>query len=76
MPTIDEVLRTKQASVWSWLWQPLLGETDERWVQKSLVKPQGVHLVRVRDTPVVLSHNEQTSGDHGNACVQAGLTSQ
>jgi hypothetical protein len=41
---------------------------------ESLVKPQGqgsvktktqgVHLVRVRDTPVILSHNEQIRDEH------------
>jgi hypothetical protein len=49
---------------------------------KSLAKPQGplktkaqgVHLVRVMDTPVILSHNEWTKDKHGNACVQYGLT--
>jgi hypothetical protein len=28
------------------------------------------------DTLVILSHNEWTSDEHGNACVQEGLTSQ
>jgi hypothetical protein len=47
---------------------------------KSLAKPQGQesmitktqenHLVRVRDTPVVLSHNEQARDEYGNTCVQ------
>jgi hypothetical protein len=41
-----------------------------------ITKAQGVRLVRVRDTPVVLSRNEQTSDEHSNACVQEGLTSQ
>jgi hypothetical protein len=51
---------------------------------KSLVKPQGqgsmitktqgLRLVRVMDTTVILSHNERTSDEHGNACVQEGLT--
>jgi hypothetical protein len=46
---------------------------------KSLVKPQGqgsmitktrgVHLVGVRGTPVILSHNEQVRDEHGNTCV-------
>jgi hypothetical protein len=50
------------------------------------VKPQGqgsmitktreVLLVGVMDTPVVLSHNEQTRDEHGKACVQEGLTSR
>jgi hypothetical protein len=40
-----------------------------------ITKTQGVCLVGVRDTPVVLSHNERTSDEHGNACVQEGLTS-
>jgi hypothetical protein len=49
---------------------------------ESLVKPHGqgsmvtktqrVHLVK--DTPVILSRNERTSNEHGNACVQEGLT--
>jgi hypothetical protein len=65
---------------------PLLGETDERWGRMSLVKPQGqgsmitrtqgVPLVRVMDTPVVLSHNERTRDEHGKTCVQEGLTSR
>jgi hypothetical protein len=33
-------------------------------------------LVRVMDTLVILSHNEWTSDEHGNAFVQEGLTSQ
>jgi hypothetical protein len=51
---------------------------------KSLVKPQelrsmitktqGIRLVRVRDTPVILSHNERTKDEHGNTGVQQGLT--
>jgi hypothetical protein len=41
-----------------------------------ITKDQGVHLVRVRDTPVVLTRNERTSDEHGNACVQDGLISQ
>jgi hypothetical protein len=46
---------------------------------KSLAKPKGqgsmitktqrVHVVRVRDTPVVLSHNERARDKHGNICV-------
>jgi hypothetical protein len=50
-----------------------------------LAKPQGqgskitktsrVRLVRVIDTPVVLSHNRRTRDEHGNTCVQEGLTS-
>jgi hypothetical protein len=34
-----------------------------------ITKTQGVHLVRVRDTPVVLSHEGQSRDDHGNTCV-------
>jgi hypothetical protein len=51
---------------------------------KSLVKPKGqismitktqeMHLVRVTDTPVILSCNKRTSDEHGNACVQEDLT--
>jgi hypothetical protein len=33
-----------------------------------------VCLVRVRDTPVILSHNEGTGDEHGNACVPEGFT--
>jgi hypothetical protein len=45
--------------------------------QGSMVtKTQGVCLVGVTDTPVILSHNERTSDEYGNACVQEGLTSQ
>jgi hypothetical protein len=32
-------------------------------------------MVRVRDTPIVLSHIEWSRDEHGNACVQEGLTS-
>jgi hypothetical protein len=41
-----------------------------------ITKTQGVLLVRVMDTSVVLSHNEQTGDEHANACVPEGLTSQ
>jgi hypothetical protein len=41
-----------------------------------ITKNQGVCMVRVRDTPIVLSRNERTSDKHGNAGVQAGLTSR
>jgi hypothetical protein len=41
-----------------------------------ITKAQGVRLVRVIDTPVVLSRNKRTSDEHGNACVQDGLISQ
>jgi hypothetical protein len=34
-----------------------------------ITKTQGVHLVRVGDTPVILSHNKQTRDELGNACV-------
>jgi hypothetical protein len=34
-----------------------------------ITKTQGVHLVRVRDTPVVLSHNRRARDKHGNTCV-------
>jgi hypothetical protein len=36
----------------------------------TITKTQGVILVRVGDTPVVLSHNERTKDEHGNDCVQ------
>jgi hypothetical protein len=49
-------------------------------VTESLVKPQGhgsmvtktqgVCLVKVRDTPIVLSHNRQTRNERGNTCVE------
>jgi hypothetical protein len=35
-----------------------------------------MHLVEVGDTPVILSRNEPTRDEHGNACVQEGLTSR
>jgi hypothetical protein len=35
-----------------------------------ITKSQGVHLVRVGDTPVVLSHNERARDEHGNTCVE------
>jgi hypothetical protein len=64
---------------------PLLGKKDEGRVSMPLAKPQGqgskitktsrVRLVRVIDTPVVLSHNRRTRDEHGNTCVQEGLTS-
>jgi hypothetical protein len=41
-----------------------------------ITKTQGVCLVGVIDTPVVLSHNERTIDKHGNTCVQEGLTSR
>jgi hypothetical protein len=34
-----------------------------------ITKTQVVHLVRVRDTPVVLSHNGRARDEHGNTCV-------
>jgi hypothetical protein len=41
-----------------------------------ITKTQGVHLIRVIDTPVILSHNERTNDEHGNVYVQEGLTSR
>jgi hypothetical protein len=41
-----------------------------------VTKTQGVCLVGVTDTPVILSHNERTSDEYDNAYVQEGLTSQ
>jgi hypothetical protein len=35
-----------------------------------ITKTQGAHMVRVRDTPVILSHNKRARDEHGNACVQ------
>jgi hypothetical protein len=35
-----------------------------------ITKTQGAHLVIVRDTPVILSHNKRARDEHGNACVQ------
>jgi hypothetical protein len=35
----------------------------------TITKTQGVHLIRVRDTPVILSRKERTRDDHGNTCV-------
>jgi hypothetical protein len=34
-----------------------------------ITKTQGVHLVGVRDTPVILSHNKWATDKHGNTCV-------
>jgi hypothetical protein len=34
-----------------------------------VTKAQGAHLVRVRDTLVILSHNERAKDEHGNDCV-------
>jgi hypothetical protein len=41
-----------------------------------ITKTQGVLLVKVVDTPVIISHNERTRDKHGYACVQEGLTLQ
>jgi hypothetical protein len=56
---------------------PLLGNKNEGWCTKSLVKPQGqrsmvtktegVHLIGVTDTPVACSRNKWTRDEHGNA---------
>jgi hypothetical protein len=35
-----------------------------------LTKVQGVNLVGVGDTPVILSHDEWTRDEHGNTYVQ------
>jgi hypothetical protein len=35
-----------------------------------ITKTRGVHLVRVRDTPVILSHKGWTRDEHSNTCVQ------
>jgi hypothetical protein len=35
-----------------------------------VTKTQGAHLIRVIDTPIVLSHKGRTIDDHGIACVQ------
>jgi hypothetical protein len=40
------------------------------------IKTQGVLLGGVMDTPIVLSRNGRTSDEHGNTCVQGGLTSR
>jgi hypothetical protein len=40
-----------------------------------ITKTSGLRLVRVIDTPIALSHNRQTRDEHGNTCVQEGLTS-
>jgi hypothetical protein len=34
-----------------------------------ITKTQGAHLVGMRDTPVILSHNERARDEHGNTCV-------
>jgi hypothetical protein len=76
--------RRKQASGWGQHEHLLLCDKDEGGCTKSLVKPQGqgsmitktqwVRLVRVFDTPVILSRNKLTSDAHGNAGFQEGLT--
>jgi hypothetical protein len=33
-----------------------------------ITKTRGVHLVGVRDTPIVLSYNEWARDQHGNTC--------
>jgi hypothetical protein len=35
-----------------------------------ITKAQGVHLVRVRDTSIILCRKEWIRDEHGNACVQ------
>jgi hypothetical protein len=35
-----------------------------------IIKTRGVHLVGVRDTLVILSHNDWARDEHGNTCVQ------
>jgi hypothetical protein len=86
MPTISENLQTKQASIGISFDNHYLAKWMNDGCTKSLVKPQGqgsmvtkthgVHMVRVWDTPVILSRNEWTSEENGNACVQQGLTSR
>jgi hypothetical protein len=78
VPIIDEILQTETSFNVESALTSLLGKRGSRTHSKSLVKPrqQGVHLVRVLDTPVILSHNEQTRDEHGNACVEHGLTSR
>jgi hypothetical protein len=50
--------------------------TRETKMQESMItKTSRVRLVRVIDTPVVLSHNRRTRDEHGNTYVQEGLTS-
>jgi hypothetical protein len=86
MPTIDENLKMETSfSVGSAL-TPLLGKTNEGSVRSHLrnhkdkdsriTKTQGLRLVGVCDTPIILCHNKQSSDEHGNACVQEGLTSR
>jgi hypothetical protein len=38
-----------------------------------MTKTQGVLLVGVMDTIVIISHNERTSDKHTSACVQEGF---
>jgi hypothetical protein len=83
-PKLSQACRHKQALVWVSfdIHNSAKQMKDKR--LKSLAKPQGqglmitktqgAHLVRVRDTLVVLSHNERARDEHGNACVYWDLT--
>jgi hypothetical protein len=69
--------RWEQALEWGQPEHPLLGEKDERRLHgvtceatRSRIDDNQERLVRVMDTPVVLSHNEWTRDKHGNTCVQ------
>jgi hypothetical protein len=80
VPTIDEIERWKQASVWGQHWHHCSAKKGWSEHSKSLVEPQGqgsmvtktqgVCLIRVRDTSIILSRNEWTSDEHGNAGVK------
>jgi hypothetical protein len=85
MPNNDENLLMETSFSVGSILTPLLSKKDEGSIQSHLrnqndkdlwwPRHQEVHLVRVSDAPDVLSHNEWTSDEHGNACVQWGLTS-
>jgi hypothetical protein len=77
VPIISVILQTKKTSVWVIIDNDYMVKRMNVGRMESLVKlqgqesmitkTQGVCLVRVRDTPIVLSHNEWTRDEHGNA---------
>jgi hypothetical protein len=75
--------RWEQASEWGQPEHPLLDKKDVRRLHgvtcettRSRIDDNQEHLVIVMDTPFILSRNEQTHDEHGNAGVQEGLTSR
>jgi hypothetical protein len=75
--------RWEQALEWGHPEHPLLGEKDERRLHRvtcettrSWIHDNQERLVRIMDTPVVLSNNKWTRDELGNVGVQEGLTSR